>query len=458
MFGKQLAKNFLPTLLIAALLQGCGSGAVSAPPTTSTTPLSVFPPSSDLFPDLPVTFTITGGNQPFTVFTSNSAALPAPGAITGASFTLVAQPVLADTAVDITVRDSNNASSVVRGSIKPSTLNNQVTFTPLAPTGTGCAGGLCGGGDAQVVVKAVQANVVLRNRPIRFEVFQGSFSIVTPGSGALVSSLVVNTDEQGEAVVRISAPAGASTQVATIQTTDVTTGLNRRYNFNIIQQVSGQGVITVLPSGSITVTGAKGATGQQGICPFGPSARVDFYVYGGTPPYAIRSPLPNVLTVLQSTVDVSGGGFTAQVQDCGRSSLIITDARGLAIETAPLEGARGPSGDAAPAQTLAVSPSTVTLGCGQSVSLALTGSGSFTATRVQSVDSTLFVVTPTAGSIPNSVTISRASTGTISTGNGGGAVLPSVTVNFVSGSTVVPVTVSLSGGLAPVAAGDHRCS
>lgn len=451
MSGKQLAKIFLPTLLLAVFLHGCGSGAVSSPPATNTTPLSVFPPTSDLFPDLPVTFTITGGNQPFSVFSSNTAAVPAPGTIVGSSFTLVAQPVLADTVVDVTVRDSTNASSVVRASVKPSTLNNQVTFTPLGPTGTGCAGGLCGGGDAQVVVKAVQANVVLRNRPIRFDVFQGSFSIVTPGTGALVSSLVVNTDEQGEAVARISAPAGASTQVATIQSTDVTTGLIRRYNFNIIQQVSGQGVITVLPSGSITVTGGKGATGQQGLCPIGPSARVDFYVYGGTPPYTVTSPLPNVLTVLQATVPSSGAGFTAQVQDCGRSSLIVTDSRGLAIETSVLEGARGPAGDAAVVQSLTATPSSVNLGCNQSASISLSGSGSFAISVVQAGLAPNFTATANQLSLPATLTVTRSGTGTIPRG----ATTDPITVNLVSGGgTVVPVNVTLTGGSAPPS---HTC-
>ena len=77
--------------------------------------------------------------------------------------------------------------------------------------------------------------MILRNRAIRFDVFQGGFQLVTPGSGTLVSSLAINTDEQGEAVARITANVGAITQVATIQTTDVTSGLARRYNFTIVQ-------------------------------------------------------------------------------------------------------------------------------------------------------------------------------------------------------------------------------
>jgi hypothetical protein len=197
----------------------------------------------------------------------------------------------------------------------------------------------------------------------------------------------------------------------------------------------------------------KGAVGQQGLCPFGPSARVDFYIYGGTPPYTIASPLPNVLTVLQSTVSASGGGFTAQVQDCGTSSLLVTDSRGLVIQTAQLAGVRGPNGDAAPATSLSVSPTVVSLGCNSSVSVALAGSGAYTVSLVQSAVAPNFTVSRTSGTLPgdSTVTFTRTSSGTVATG----AATPAITANFNSGSSVVPVTINLAGGT--IVGGSHTC-
>lgn len=454
MSGKKLVKFFVPTLFAAALIQGCGSGAVSSPPAVDSTPMAVSPPTADVFPDTPTTFTVTGGNQPFTTFSSNSAALPVPGAITGNAFTVVPSAVLVDTPVDLTVRDSRNASVVAKANIRPSTLINQITFTPLAPTGNGCGAGLCGGGDAQVIAKAVQNGVVLRNRPIRFDVFQGSYQIVVPGSGQLVSTLTVNTDELGEAVIRITASPGAPTQVATIQTTDTVSSMVRRYNFSIIQQISGNGVITTLPSGPITITGAKGAPGQaMGFCPA--DGLISFYLYGGTPPYTIASPLPNVVFLLQTTVATSGGGFTARVIDCGRTPLIITDSRGLAIETAAVEGVRGPAGDAIAAQTIAASPTALGLGCGQVATVTLTGNGTFTVNVVQvPASNSAFTAVPTRNDLPATLTITRTNSGTVTRATAA----ETITVNLVSGGgSVVPVNVTLTGG---IAAGlpSHQCS
>ena len=122
----------------------------------------------------------------------------------------------------------------------------------------------------------MQNGLVLRNRAIRFDVFQGSFQLVTPGSNVLVNSLSVNTDEQGEAVARLSIAAGAATQVATIQTTDTATGLARRYNFNVVQQVSGRWFADHLAKRKGDIQRRKGSAGQDGFCPG--AAAVDYYV------------------------------------------------------------------------------------------------------------------------------------------------------------------------------------
>jgi hypothetical protein len=433
--------TLIVALVFTGLLNSCGSGAVSAPDPAAGTALSVFPGTADVFPDVPTTFTVSGGTPAYTIFSSNSVALPVTSAVSGSTFTIVPAAVSADTAVDITVRDTTNKSITARANVKPTTLINQVTFTPIAPTGTGCGTGLCSGGDAQVVVRAVLNGVVLRSRPIRFEVYQGSFQIVTPGTGILVNSLVVNTDEQGEAVIRITTPASIGTQTATLQFSDTASGLSRRFNFNIIQQTSGVGVLSSLPSGSITIKGAKGAAGQEGKCPVD---RVDFYVYGGTPPYSIVSPLTSVASPLNSTAPTSGSGFGVRVDGCGTVSLIITDSKGLTIETAQIIAQQGDRGEAVSATTLTVAPTSVTVGCGQSASINLVGSGNFSTSIVTSGvnaaanSAGTFTISPTAGAIPSVVTFAR-SAGSVATPN---TQPSSITVNVVAGATVTPVTVT----------------
>lgn len=428
------------------ILNSCGSGAVTGTTPPTGTALVVTPAVSDAYPDTPTSFTISGGTPGYTIFSSNSVALPiASATVTGNTFTVIPGNVAADTSVDITVRDAVNAATTAKANIHPSTLLNQIVFTP-SPIGAGCGTNtLCSGGDAQVTVQAVQNGVILRNRSIRFDVFQGSFQLVTPGSGTLVNSLLVNTDDQGFAVARIVATAGAATQVATIQTTDVLSGLPRRYNFTIVQQVSGTGILSTLPSGSVTITGAKGAPGADGACPSGPSATVDYYIYGGTPPYHVASPLPGVASVSPSVVTTSGGKFTVQVNGCGTVSFIVTDSTGRAIETASLQAVQGAKGDTVTTTptSLTVTPTTATIACGSSGSATVSGSGSFSTFVFGSGPSSSagngFVVTPANGVIPGTITFSAVT---------GQQVFSPVAIDVRNGTLTQRITVTVTGILA----------
>lgn len=424
----------LVSLAMIATLSACGSGAVGAPPDTTpvaSTPLAVSPPTADLFPDVPATFTVTGGKPAYSAFSSNSAALPVTAAVPGATFTVIPGPVTAETAVDITVRDSLNASASAKATVKPTTLNNQITFTPFAPTATGCGtNAICSGGDAQVVVKAALNGVVLRNRPIRFDVFQGSFQFVTPGSGASAPTLTINTDDQGEATARLRVNANVPTQVATLQTTDVTSGLVRRYNFNVVQQSDGKGILSVLPSGAVIITGAKGATGKDGDCPNG-MAKVDYYVFGGTADYKVVSPLPSFAQILGSgMVTTNGGSFTAQILGCGKTSFIVTDATGRTIETSTVEGVQGAKGDATVVSTpFVVSPREFSICSRIQKTINLFGTGSFTTGNLP----TGLSVTPTADKLPQDVTIyanpGAASPATITFMSNGEPITAKITIN-----------------------------
>jgi len=435
---------------MGALLGSCGgSGVESTTPSVPTVPpviaLGVLPGAADVFADLPTDFSISGGTGPYTAGSSNTVLVPAP-AVTGSAaagfkITVIAKSANVDTPVTITIRDSLGATAALALNVKTTTLNNTVSITALSPTGTGCGTGICSGGDARVVVTAVLNGIRLRNRPIRFDVFQGDFRFVTPGSNALVTSILVNTDEQGEAVVRMTMLVTAPTQVATLTSTDTVSGLVRRTNFNIVQQTSGAGILSVLPSGTTTFTALKPAAGQPAQCPFG--GVVDMYIYGGTPPYTVVSPLPQFLSVTPSVVTTNGGSFRVTQSGCGSSSLIVTDLLNRVVESSLVVGAASPAGDAAPAPvapSITVTPTTLTVGCGQTGTASVSGSGTFTATvSTAGVPPGAFTVTPTTGPIPGTISFTRNT----SVPPAAPLTSPTQIVVNVSGATTVPVTVNV---------------
>ena len=427
-------------LMLVSALSGC-SGAVGTPPDTTpvaATPLAVSPAAADIFPDVPVTFTITGGKPTYSAFTSNSVVLPVNATVTGTTFTIIPGPVTAETAVDITVRDSLNASAAAKATVKPSTLINQITFTPSAQTATGCAAALCSGNDAQVVVKAALNGVVLRSRQIRFDVVQGSFKISSTSSLCTMSSCTVLTDEQGEATIRVVADVGAPTQVATLQISDVTGGQNRKYSFNIVQQISGVGVLSTLPSESVVIKGAPGVSGTAdgtGKCPI--AAQVDYLIFGGTAPYSVASSRPDIASVVPS---LSGGRFSVNVRDCGQAVFILTDATGRTIQTPLLDSQRG---DSLLVTTIATPPLSVAppavIGCNSSASAAISGSGSFVAainTAIPNDQIPNFNMTPSSGTLPNSITFRRSNSGTVPA---------QILVTITDGKTPILLTVTTTG-------------
>ena len=433
--------------VMGALLGSCGgSGTASTTPATPPTPptpiaLGVLPGAADVFEDLPTDITITGGTAPYTSGSSNTVLVPAPAvtgsATTGYKVTILAKSANVDTPVTVTIRESLGATATIALNVKATTLNNTVSITPLSPTGTGCGTGICSGGDARVVVTAVLNGIRLRNRPIRFDVFQGDFRFVTPGTNALVTSLLINTDEFGEAVVRMTMLVTAPTQVATLTSTDTVSGLVRRTNFNIIQQTSGVGILSILPSGPVTFTAGKAAVGQPAQCPFG--GVVDHYIYGGTPPYTVVSPLPQFFSVFPSIVTTNGGSYRVTQSGCAFGSMIVTDALNRVLESPQVIGLAGPAGDTPPAAvtpTIAVTPTTLAVGCGQTGTVTVSGSGTFTTSvSTAGVPSGSFTVSPPAGVIPGTISFTR--------NNGVATASPTSIVVNVAGATVVPVTVTV---------------
>jgi hypothetical protein len=180
----------------------------------------------------------------------------------------------------------------------------------------------------------------------------------------------VNSDQNGNAAVRLVVPTTAATQVATLRATDVTSGNSVVAQFTIAQFINGNSVLSVIPTG---VTTFKGPDTQT--CSAGASAT--FYVFGGTPPYTIATNFPQAVSITGNPVLRSGGGFTITTNGVCFTGLTfaITDAAGRTLLTPPT--ADNVLGTAAPAPgPLAVFPQKgYTLTCTTSTTLPFTVAG-----------------------------------------------------------------------------------
>jgi hypothetical protein len=250
----------------------------------------------------------------------------------------------------------------------------------------------------------------LADRPVRFDVVQGSFSLSSTAPGQpLVQSLTVNTDQNGNATVRIVVPANAATQVATLRATDVTTGSSIVGQFTIAQFVDGSSVLTVIPTGTTTFTGPDTQTCSSG-------ASATFYVFGGTPPYTIVTNFPQAISITGAPVQRSGGGFTITTNGTCFTNLTfaITDATGRTVLTPPT--ASNVFGTAAPPPpSLVVTPGSATINCTGTNNLQFLvtgGTGTFNAALTPSPAGSS--VTPGA---TTNVTIPASASGTVYTLN-----------------------------------------
>jgi hypothetical protein len=182
-------------------------------------------------------------------------------------------------------------------------LLNSLTITP---SGNDCgASAICSGqnGTAVVTVLGPQGGA-LAGRQVRFDVLAGPYGITTPSPPqTVVTTLTVASDANGQASVLIKANVNAPTQYAQLRVTELTSGQQLIGNFLIQQRTDGSGILTVVPS-SATINGVF-----KDICSSG--ARVDYYIYGGTPPYRVTPSFPDGVTLINPVVTTNGGFFEA---------------------------------------------------------------------------------------------------------------------------------------------------
>ena len=354
------------TLLAAAsvlALTACGGGSGApnnpfepGPPVP--TALVVVPDEATAYAGTPLILSISGGTPPYQAFSSNPAALPVPQSVSGDTIALLANNVDAPQAANVTIRDAANQTALVEVTVRPAVL--LPASITIVPNSAPCPGGdACSGQTSVATVKATgPGGAPLTGRQVRFDVVQGTFSLATTNPGApLAQTQTVITDANGEARVIISVPANTPTQIGLLRATELVTGSQVTGQFVIAQVTAGEGVLSVAPSGAVTITGPA-----QNVCSAG--VRVSFYIFGGTPPYRVVSNFPDAVTLVGTPVLTNGGGFDIVTNGSCFINLTfaITDATGRTLTTGLPTVTNSPGTVApappTPAPTLAITPPT----------------------------------------------------------------------------------------------------
>ncbi|HVE51313.1 MAG TPA: hypothetical protein VNG69_17050 [Casimicrobiaceae bacterium] len=362
---------FRPALsLIAAAgvlaLSACGGGSgapnnpyTPGPPTA--TQLVVVPDEAIAYAGTPLLLSISGGIAPYFAFSANPAALPVASAVSGNIVVLLASNVDTAQPANITIRDSSGQTAVSEVTVRPTVL--LPASITIVPNGAPCPGGqACSGQTSVATVRATgAAGTPLAGRQVRFEVVQGTFQLATTNPGSpLASTQTVATDANGEARVIISVPPNTPTQIGLLRAIDLSTGSQVTGQFVIAQVTAGEGVLSVAPSGTVTITGPA-----QNVCSAG--VRASFYVFGGTPPYRVVTNFPDAVTLVGTPVLTNGGGFDVITNGSCFTGLTfaITDATGRTLTSGlPLinnnPGTQAPPAPT-PADRLVITPPTQTV-------------------------------------------------------------------------------------------------
>ncbi len=435
---------------VAVLLSSCGSGAVSSS-SDPTIALTVSPASATAYSGVPATFAITGGGAraPYQITSSNATLLPVPAsAITGTQFVLTPSVVVAQQVVTISVMDQTGKTATSSVTIQPNFINSDITITGTAPPAfASCAGvgAICAGQSGTATLTVSQNGVPARGRSVRFEVVQGNFGFPVDAvqSVPFPTSATVVSDESGRVSVVLRANTDAPPQIATIRATDVTSGAFRTASFFIKQAAVGGGQFVTIPPEWIITNRYKGEC-AGGV--------VDYLIFGGTPPYAIRSSAPFVASASPTVTAVENPSrFTVTFpanSSCGTGYQVIftvTDNTGLTIQPI-LTNTAGTEDRVVntPPPSISLSSTSFSLACGQSAQVQATvlNPGTTAATITTSI------ATPTTGTaiaapVANGViTISRGS-GTVGTVTIPPTPTTAAIINVGAGSAT-PVSITIS--------------
>jgi hypothetical protein len=425
-------------LVTAALVASCGGGGAAT--NNQGGFLSISPSAGSIYAGVSTTFFIAGGRGPYTVTSTEPSLMPVPSTVTGNSFTVVAaNPGVVDPTTDpnivpsrtvsVTVRDATNQQAVGTYSVIQNFLTGYgVSFTPTACTGTLPAtieaGSVPAGCEVAVVFNATTSGNRGGDRRFRLDVIRGPFVFIDAVTGLTGNSIFVMSDHSGRVNAIIRTLSGQPTQIAVLRITEVETGVFTDTVFTITGAGAGA-VLEVIPA-AVTFTGPD--TTRCG------TGDADVFVFDGSPPYSAVSTSPNVV-VFAVDANSNPGVFRIRAVNpnvCVTATVIITDRFGaratVTVTTEP--GTSDPP--APPTPPVSVTPTTITLGCGQSGSVTITGG-----------------TPPYSGSAadPNVTVVITGSTATITRRAIGGTAPGTVqsTVNVTDGATVAGITVNNPG-------------
>jgi len=318
---------------------GGGSGSINNPTQPTPTPISVLStlPAGVIiaYSGVPTTIKIVGGLPPYQALSNNSAVLPVPLNVSGDTVVLVANPVAlnVDVPVAITISDQSGQATVVSVTVRFAPLF--ATGLTVTPSSGLCGQNVCDGDTAAVTAVATgPGGAPLPGRQIRFDVVFGPFAILTSNPGTPVTpTMTVVTDASGVATVQIQATPNAATQQAQIRATDVTTGQQQVANF-VVQRNTTSNNLSVIPP-SVTITAPFNNACSTGFV-------IDYYIFGGTPPYSITASFPNAVLFAPNQVLNSGGFFRATTNGSCVNPLTFTIVDGAGkITTATLSNVLG---------------------------------------------------------------------------------------------------------------------
>jgi hypothetical protein len=319
------------------VLGGCGGGNGAPnnpylPPPPVIGDMFVVPGFATIYPGTPFTLTLIGGVPPYRAYTTDATVLPVPTNVSGDTIVVLANPVEVATTVRVGIQDSrgvvgthDGVLTVMPAPLLPSGITIQGNSTP----GCGSTNNtVCSGGTGTATVKVLgNASVPIPGRTLRFDVVQGNFQIVSNNPAQpLVTTLTTTTDINGNAAVILSVPADTPTQTGVLRVTDITTGQQINGVFDILQVTIDGAVLSVLPLGTTTINGPDNAHCSSGVS-------VNYYIFGGTPPYKVQTNFPQAIILTGVPVTKSGGTFVATTngQCFVNLTFVITDNNGVTI-------------------------------------------------------------------------------------------------------------------------------
>jgi hypothetical protein len=424
--------RYLVAFASALLLVSCGGGG-SAVTTETGGPTTILPNSGTLFAGVPFTLTIQGGGLPYTLSSSEPGLLPVPTTLNGHSVTLVPNnPAVIDAGLqpdELPVRTVIiSVRNQLTGDVAVATFKVARNFL----TGYGFSFGNstcralaapCAGGDTVVIFDSTTNGNLQPNHTYRVERVRGTFSFVDPlSANSTTESLLTTSDSSGRFTVIMRVPAGTPTQLAIMRVTDVTTGASSLFNFVI--NGTPAGAMTLIPA-TVTLTGPNGS-----VCGFG---TFDVLVFDGTAPYTAICPNPQIQVSNPTSNPTPGqpGRFTFTVGASNTcltgEQCVISDSTGtrsiLTITTI--------KGTTVPPTPITATPNSLTLTCGASGNVTVTGgNGNYSA------NSTHPRVTATVSG--NTVTITRLAGPEV-----GGPFPTTASISVTDGSTATPITATV---------------